>query len=119
MLLPYDVLNRLVCKLLAIGSQTANISTHEAEGLRLFGSWVCCLSDPCAIGRVVLQLVMGPVVYAMGSAVCVFWRCAVGLFGGEMVNGADDFRTSALDTRIAKSLVVVSGTFLTRCMVVK
>ena len=37
--------------------------------------------------------------------------------GGELVHGAADFRISALDTRSAKSLVVVSSTIVTTCMV--
>ena len=96
MFLSYDIVHRLLCNLLAICGQAANISTHEPEGLRLLGSWMCCLPDPFANGRMML--------------------CAVGWLGGEMICGAGVLRPSALVTRSAKSLVVDIITFLSRCM---
>ena len=55
MLLPYDVLNRLVCKLLAIGSQAADVGTNEAKCSGGW-SWMCCFPNPCSMSRMMLQL---------------------------------------------------------------
>ena len=57
------------------------------------------------------RFVYGAVFPAVSPGRCVRWcLCAVGWVRGEMVHRAVDFRHSALDTRSAKSLVVLSST---------